>query len=791
MRKPELTTSKSPRAWLWPLLILVIFLAAFFPFYHKNLIFRDSFYYFAPAKFLIREALRRGTIYFWNPWLFLGLPFVADPQAGWFYPLNVIYLALPFGLAHRVFILLHYPIAGLGMYLLLRGRGVRVEGALVAGLAFPFSGYLLSHHGNMVYLLGPALAPYALYGFERARSGSRAWALVAGAALALQILGGEPQSAGITAGLVAAAGALAAATSPRALQPLLLVALAGVAAFAFSAVQIFPTLELIRQSIRGSGISFAESALFSFHPARMIELIWPTPFGAIWPEVNYWGKALSDAPAGLSNIPWTLSEYLGLPVLLLAGTGMIAGRRREKLFLGAGALFFFLLSLGHFAPFFEWLYRGAPLVRLFRYPEKYMAWFTFFMAVSAGLGVEEIFRLRSEKPRALKAGALVYLAGVLVLFGLALWLWPKVLPGLTGFSSGSPALETAAQHFRESGKQFVAVNLALGLLLYVFSQGGPRPRLILALAVAVLVLDWWLANVRIIPTGPPDMFSFRPAAAQAINPEGRPTLGQFRVFRRDIEFRDLNPALHSYPRFERQCIWERSTLKRNFNFMEGLEEVTGLTPYVIADGIAVLRDNLTPRTLGLYNVRYIIALADASPFQSAKSEIVYRDSANDFSITALPEAFPRAFWVPAASAVREEKAALVLLDQVDLRKTVVLITPENIELADPGDRRMTPAKILRYEPDEVELESESDRAGWLVLSDRFYPGWEAEVDGRPAAIYRANVLVRAVRLGPGKHLIRFSYRPRSLYLGAAISIPAWIGLGLFLIIGFIRKRNRV
>jgi uncharacterized membrane protein YfhO len=68
-----------------------------------------------------------------------------------------------------------------------------------------------------------------------------------------------------------------------------------------------------------------------------------------------------------------------------------------------------------------------------------------------------------------------------------------------------------------------------------------------------------------------------------------------------------------------------------------------------------------------------------------------------------------------------------------------------------------------------------------VVSEAWYPGWHAWVDGAPAPILQADYLLRAVELGAGRHEVRFEYRPRSLAIGAALSLAGVVtALGLVL-----------
>jgi hypothetical protein len=68
-------------------------------------------------------------------------------------------------------------------------------------------------------------------------------------------------------------------------------------------------------------------------------------------------------------------------------------------------------------------------------------------------------------------------------------------------------------------------------------------------------------------------------------------------------------------------------------------------------------------------------------------------------------------------------------------------------------------RIARYANTEVVLEADSPDGGWVVLNDLWHPWWFAEVDGKPAPMLRANVLFRAVAVPPGRHTVRFRFRP--------------------------------
>ncbi len=80
-----------------------------------------------------------------------------------------------------------------------------------------------------------------------------------------------------------------------------------------------------------------------------------------------------------------------------------------------------------------------------------------------------------------------------------------------------------------------------------------------------------------------------------------------------------------------------------------------------------------------------------------------------------------------------------------------------------------PAQIIDYSPNRVLIETELDRISELVLTDTFYPGWTAYVDGEPSSVESYEGAFRKVALPFGKHIVEFRYEPDSLRLGAIIS----------------------
>ncbi len=154
---------------------------------------------------------------------------------------------------------------------------------------------------------------------------------------------------------------------------------------------------------------------------------------------------------------------------------------------------------------------------------------------------------------------------------------------------------------------------------------------------------------------------------------------------------------------------------------------------------------------------------------------------------------PRAFVVHAAKVMNDD-AALARLSERNFRADQVVLLGEESAEADLAQALPQPESpdtiaITRYQPERVEMAATTAQPGYVVLTDSWYPGWNAFVDGQPAPLYRADVLFRAVRIEPGTHTLVFDYRPMSFMLGAAVSASLLIVTGI--VIFYLRHGNRI
>jgi hypothetical protein len=155
---------------------------------------------------------------------------------------------------------------------------------------------------------------------------------------------------------------------------------------------------------------------------------------------------------------------------------------------------------------------------------------------------------------------------------------------------------------------------------------------------------------------------------------------------------------------------------------------------------------------------------------------VYLD--NEIRVFEDTAALPRAFLVPRARVVASLGTALnEMIHQPFLPDQEVILaddasSPTTGLVTDRGGHGV--ATITSYAADAVTIHTSADADAWLVLSDTYYPGWFASVDGQSTPLLRGDVLFRAVPVPAGEHSVEFHFEPVSVKLGLLISLAAML-----------------
>jgi hypothetical protein len=196
----------------------------------------------------------------------------------------------------------------------------------------------------------------------------------------------------------------------------------------------------------------------------------------------------------------------------------------------------------------------------------------------------------------------------------------------------------------------------------------------------------------------------------------------------------------------------------------------------------------------LLAARYIVTSADLAPMPIGTLPPV-REVARfgDTVVYENPSALPRAFWVPQAAVVADLDATLEWFASGlnnPRRYTILDAPPPDHFLGAPPTGGASDVTVVADGGETLSLHVLAPADGYLVVTDQYYPGWEAMVNGKPTPILRANAAFRAVRVPRGVSMVTFVYRPASLRIGAWISAVSWALVLLYAIGATLRRLRR-
>ena len=695
---------------------------------------------------------RSGHLPLWNPEIFGGLPFVAAGSGDIFYPTWLLRYVLPVTTAGNVSFFAHYILAGLFTYLLLRRLQVGWTGSVVGGLAYELTGLIASYPspGHDGKLFASTMLPLLLLALVLALR-ERRWGgyVLLAAATALSLLGHFQLAyySLIVAGLFALyltleeAGDTGAGVRVSRLGLALVAVLIG---FGVAAIQVVPFFEYIPYSPRAQGYhGFEGSTSFAIPWDHVPEFFLKNFVGRSWD--TYWG----------SNQLKFHSEYLGLPVVVLAALGVTAPeRRRQILWLGGIGLLFLLISLGAATPFYRVWWTLMPLVKKTRAPGMAFYVVALVTAVFAGLGAERALKGdgRRVMTPALIVGGIVALLGVTGVFG-------HIAEALAGGRAAAARADEAAILWgaTTSGLALVAAAALLGP-----AHARLTPRLTALALVLIVGTDLWLNARQFWMYTKPferdqliDRVGATPVPYRVLQPPNGGAYPGSVLMAFDI------PEMFGYHGNELRYydeLWDRENGWRNL-------------------GVLPLWD--------LWAVRYAILPVgrggrgvDSIPgFRRVLDSVPTFDGgrANLFERVA-PAPYARVV----AGAIKTDSTTVVptLVDpRMDVSR-IVLFTNDQPVTPEPLKQMPAPspshATVTAWQPGRmtVALDPAPPKPSYLVVAENWYPDWQVAVDGQRGQLLRGDYSLITVPLPAGARTVDLTFHSRLYEIGKAITLAS-------------------
>lgn len=679
--------------------------------------------YYFPLKYYLSDCLKAFSLPLWCPYLLCGIPILQEGEIGTFHPLNLIFFFFldPFS-AYNLTTTISFFIAGASMFLFCQAIGLKCFPSLVSAISFTFSGYLITHLKHPSNLMTGSIFPFLFYFLERfLREGRLIFVILAGIILALQVFSGHPQ----------------------------IMVYTNFALFLYFIFRFIVIFQDERKKKKRAYKPIFFKLLFLPLMVTIGILLSSIQLIPTFELLKYSGRKIGGAIHELSRFPfhpkelinfifpyfygdpafatyktpwnslfWENTGYIGIIPLILAFISLYYIRKnRYILFFSISCLFFLLLSFGKYSPFLFLL--KMPPFSTYRFPNRFLLLVDFSLCVLSGFAIQLIF-------------------------------------------------ERIKRHFLRTSA-------------YI-------------LTLAIVFLDLYRFGAHHNPTVKMEEWKKIPASVEFIKKDK----DLFRIYSvGTIISRNYLYYKYGWLKNKKCYVQNKETLSVNTNAIYGLQSpgiyltIFPLRPFIfemrLGDGFILDSSNYTGivpnntiKLLSLLNVKYLISCFSLS---GQGIELV-KEIPIDWDLPSVKvyknnNVLPRAFLVPSKRFIYDPNTIIDEILKADFNPNYEVILEED---APEGSFSIfsSSCKIEEYKMDYVKISVDMENEGFLFISDTFYPGWKAYINGKETKIYYGNCAFRAIFLNKGKHNVVFKYKPTSFYKGAIISFIALLCIIFFI-----------
>ncbi len=737
-RRPVLTA-----ALLMLTLALLFMGAALWPSGGQILGGHDMRGYYFPYYELVRESIRAGRLPFWEPALFNGYPFMAQPQQNAFYPPLWPGYVLPMNVGVSLYQLIHIWLAGMGMFLLVRFLNGRWLPAVLSAIAFAFSGLLAGRlwAGHITVYALVAWTPWIILGLLWSVRRQTVWtAVLAAVPMGLALLAGHIPSF-LYVGMIWGSFVLYLLITEDGRRWLVIrqAAIMFAVSLGLAAVQLAPFLQFSLASGRLAEADYAFATAYSLPPAHLITLLVPEFFGEPT-RAGYWSVPTFEE----------LTYYAGLLAIL----GIVLALKKPA------KLFWFLivvmvlgiaLALGGYGVLYPLAYEYLPFFRIVRAPGRATLLFLFSATLLLGLAFSSWLRVPlPERQDSLRST----------------WRWTMIIIAVSGvvalaatgavFMSVHPTDTSGRLWYQIGGYALATAVLLLGGGLIWAYLGTPNKdehrRTLLAIALILLtVTDMWLFAYKFLRLEQPTPDAFWVDARAVV---GETT--------------------------DRVLPWGVSLFDQNGAMQVGLNSVFGYDSLEPAEHIALASSVPDPRS-SAYDVlaaRYVIAPTELKDFDDGERplSLVAQQGAAWVYERARPMGVARLVYD--YEIITDAAQAVQRVHEPDFDPARSAILSSDPACALDGGQGTGMAAIIESAPGLWLLETSSDSPAILVLAETAYPGWQVEIDGQAVDALTAYTTLKAVCVPAGTHEVVWRYAPTIYQVGGAVTLAAVL-LALF------------
>ncbi|MEO0293033.1 MAG: YfhO family protein [candidate division WOR-3 bacterium] len=731
----------------YDILIIFSFTVLLFIFFWK-IITKESFFWFDfilveyPRRAYMAEMLLSGKIPLWLPYIYGGYPFIGSQPTFSLCPF-LLFLSLFLKNNHisayivELSLLFQIWFGGITTYFLLKELGISKLSSLFGVVLFSFSLPTIvrtQHTGELTGLIWLPIIFYSLLKTSKERN--LFWASISGLVIGMSILGSHIQVYFYLLGVVSSFLLYNTITSKERKKVLILAIVLILVSLFFAAPRIIPELEYVRLSSR------TREFVAGYTPFKMIlALFTPHIFGKGTDGYDYWG--------GYESF-WMFveySSYIGvIGLLLLAFSYRIFNKKNIRFFfylLGFALIFMY----GKYNPFQKLIAIFLPGLR---FHIRFMPFFVLASTIITSFSLDSLADNLKEK-NFKKVGTFGLIGTAVIIAGVAVWHSTSIYPSTgLGFYKHKVIFQSLLL--------FGVFLLFSFSLLYIRSREKISSQWFKICASIILFFDLFL------------MGSY--FAGQKMSPEDYYSSNHLiRFLQHESKFEKFRI---DSPRFGYFYSNSRSLLFQ-------LEALDGHVPNKLArfSKFEQAFKDQKEKYLDLYNVKYEVR--DTTIGRNRLISLSKRDS-------YLPRA-----WIVHQVKKLADSLIIPYMKSNAFKPLEEMVVPEETKIVgfnkELKDKEKENVKIIEYEADKIKLEVELVSDGYLVLSEHYYPGWEAYINEERSDIICANYLFRAVSVPKGKHRVSFLFKPRSFYLGVALAFLSLIFTTVVFILSLIHYKK--
>ncbi len=702
-----------------------------------------------PWKFFTINTYKNHEIPLWNPNSFSGTPHLANYQSAVFSIVNIGFFLMPFLSWWTIIVILQPLLAGIFTYLFMTTQLKKRENAILPSISFMFCGFITTWMGYATLGYAILFLPLALFFIEKFIEKKKPYFLVLlPLTIPLSFFSGHFQISIYFLGAIISYIIFKSVVC-RNLKDAILLACSVFFGILLSMPQLAPTFELYSQSVREGIIQKIEAIPWVYLPT----LLAPDYFGNPVTR-NAWLGHYAE---------W--NGYIGLLGIFFAALSFT----RKKF----PIIFFAILALVSLLLAFDT--PALDLLIVLKIPvlstsaaSRIIVLFSFSAAVLSGFGLEYFLEDFSKG----KFRKIYLVTGIFLALLLILWILPQFHIGFSGEFSA----------IAKSNLKFPTILLVILLFLIAclhFIKARRKIEVFLFILLILISFEMLRFSMKWLPYDPKSLVY----PAVPVTSYFKKIAGYNRVFgnfgAEDSNYFNL-PGVEGY---------DALYIKRYGQFIEYLSE--GKLENSERSGVSFPKQGkYSLEGANLLGIKYIIhKISDGQnvwefPFwkyDSKSVKLLFDDKV--YQVLENTNAFPRAFLVKNIITETQDEKILSSMfgSNINLSDTAVTEEPISFEKNNGGS-----VEIKKYTPNFIAIQTVSTASSFLVLTDSYYPGWEAKIDGNETHIFRTDYTFRGVKIPEGRHEVTFTYRPKSFRYGVYAAIIGIIGM-IFLLIYKKRK----